>query len=54
MLLAHFGHREAADAIETAASTVVKTGKVTRDLGGNLSTSQAGEAMREEIRRLAG
>jgi hypothetical protein len=26
---------------------------VTRDLGGNLSTSQAGEAMREEIRRLS-
>ncbi len=45
---------EAADAIETATSKVIKTGNVTRDLGGSLSTSQAGEALREEMRRLAG
>jgi isocitrate/isopropylmalate dehydrogenase len=37
MRLAHVGHRDAARAIETAASAVIKTGKVTRGLGGTLS-----------------
>lgn len=45
MLLAHFGHRNAAQAIEAAASAAIKTGNVTRDLGGNLSTPQAGDAI---------
>ena len=54
MLLAHFGHRDAADAIEAAASQVVKTGRVTRDLSGNLSTLQVGEAVRDALRHLAG
>lgn len=46
MLLAHFGHRDAAYAIEAAAADVIKSGKVTRDLSGSLSTPQAGEAVR--------
>jgi 3-isopropylmalate dehydrogenase len=54
MLLTHFGHRDAAHAIEAAASAVIKTGKVTRDLGGALSTPHAGEALREALRRMAG
>jgi 3-isopropylmalate dehydrogenase len=53
MLLAHFGNRDAACAIETAASGVIKAGKVTRDLGGTLSTPQAGTAVRDELQRMA-
>ncbi len=54
MLLDHFGHRDAARAIEEAAAATIRSGKVTFDLGGSLSTSQAGEALREELRRIAG
>lgn len=52
MMLDHCGHRDAASAIEAAASAVIKTGRVTRDLGGTLSTPQAGEAVRAELKRL--
>lgn len=54
MLLAHFGYRDAAQAIEAAASEVIKRGEVTRDLGGSLSTPQAGEAVRQALKGIAG
>lgn len=53
MLLEHFGHVDAARAIERAVGETIRNGKVTRDLGGSLSTPQAGEAICEELRRTA-
>ncbi len=54
MMLEHFGHRDAAGAIEQAAKDTIRAGQVTFDFGGDLSTVQAGEAVREAMRRNAG
>ncbi len=46
MMLEHLGHAEAARAIVSAIETVVAEGKVlTRDLGGQASTADVGEAI---------
>lgn len=54
MLLDHLGFPRAAAAIEEAAATTVREGHVTPDLGGDLSTQEAGEAVRRALRRTAG
>ncbi len=45
MMVRHLGHQEMAEAIEGAVESAIRAGEVTRDLGGNLSTSQAGDAV---------
>jgi tartrate dehydrogenase/decarboxylase/D-malate dehydrogenase len=50
MMLEHFGHKDAAKAIEAAITRVVAEGKtVTRDLGGSASTKDAGQAIAEAL-----
>ena len=49
MMVRHLGQSEMADAIEGAVESAIRAGEVTRDLGGSLSTSQAGDAV---IKRL--
>jgi 3-isopropylmalate dehydrogenase len=45
MMVRHLGHSEMADAIEGAVQSVIRAGECTRDLGGNLSTSECGDAV---------
>src|SRR5207237_1226678 len=44
------GHREMADAIEGAVESAIRAGECTRDLGGSLSTSQAGDAVVKRLK----
>jgi 3-isopropylmalate dehydrogenase len=50
MMVAHFGEHEAAQRIEEAVAAAIRAGECTRDLGGSLSTTEAGEAV---VSRLA-
>ena len=45
MMVRHLGHPEMADAIEGAVQSVIRAGECTRDLGGNLSTRECGDAV---------
>ena len=45
MMLEYLGHQTASQAIEKAVSVSVLKDETTRDLGGNLSTEQAGAAI---------
>ncbi len=49
MMVEHLGHEEAAKRIEQAVVKAIGDGDCTRDLGGSLSTSEAGDAV---LRRL--
>jgi 3-isopropylmalate dehydrogenase len=49
MMVEHLGHHALAVAIEAAVESAIRAGEVTRDLGGSLSTSEAGDAI---IKRL--
>jgi 3-isopropylmalate dehydrogenase len=49
MLLANQGHEDAARAIQTAALSTVDTRRCTPDLGGSLTTKQAGAAVLAEL-----
>ena len=49
MMVRHLGHPEMADAIEGAVQSVIRASECTRDLGGNLSTRECGDAV---VRRL--
>jgi 3-isopropylmalate dehydrogenase len=49
MMVRHLGHPEMADAIEGAVKSAIRAGECTRDLGGNLSTGECGDAV---VRRL--
>jgi 3-isopropylmalate dehydrogenase len=49
MMVEHLGHHSLAVAIEAAVESAIRAGEVTRDLGGSLSTSEAGDAI---IKRL--
>jgi 3-isopropylmalate dehydrogenase len=49
MLLQHVGFADAGARVEAAVSAAVAAGECTRDLGGNLSTAEAGDAV---LRRL--
>ena len=51
MLLAHVGRADLAERVESAAAACVAAGETTRDLGGKLSTVEAGDAV---VVRLAG
>lgn len=50
LMLEYLGRADAAQSIERAVRECVADGETTRDLGGELSTTQAGEKIRERIR----
>ena len=49
MMLDHLGHPEAARAVERAIEAVLASGAVTRDLGGTLTTVEAGTAIAQAV-----
>jgi 3-isopropylmalate dehydrogenase len=51
MLLAHLGRADLAERVERAVAACIAAGETTRDLGGRLSTSDAGDAV---VARLGG
>jgi 3-isopropylmalate dehydrogenase len=50
MLLDYVGYKEAATAVERAVEAAVRAGETTSDVGGQLSTTEAGEAIRRRLR----
>jgi 3-isopropylmalate dehydrogenase len=50
MLLDYIGYKDAAAAIEHAVEAAVRAGEATTDIGGQLSTTQTGEAIRRHLR----
>jgi 3-isopropylmalate dehydrogenase len=50
MMVKHLGHPEMADAIEGAVQSVIRAGECTRDLGGNLSTRECGDAVVKRLK----
>ena len=50
MMVKHLGYTEMADAIEGAVESAIRAGECTRDLGGNLSTSECGDAVAKRLR----
>jgi 3-isopropylmalate dehydrogenase len=50
MMAEHLGHHEMAVAIEGAVESAIRAGECTRDVGGNLSTSQAGDAVVKRLK----
>jgi 3-isopropylmalate dehydrogenase len=50
MMVKHLGHPEMAEAIEGAVQSVIRAGECTRDLGGNLSTRECGDAVAKRLR----
>lgn len=51
MMLEYLGHGEAAAAIERAVQEAIRAQEVTRDLGGALSTAEAGAQIRQRIKQ---
>ncbi len=49
MMLEHLGHKDAADAIERAVVSAVAGGLMTKDIGGSLTTTEAGAAIAERV-----
>ncbi len=49
MMLEYLGFDQASEAIETAVAGAIADKETTRDLGGSLSTTEAGEAIRRRI-----
>jgi 3-isopropylmalate dehydrogenase len=50
MMVRHLGHTEMADAIEGAVESAIRAGECTRDIGGNLSTGECGDAVAKRLR----
>ena len=50
MMMRHLGQREMGDTIEAAVEATIRAGECTRDLGGNLSTSEAGDAVAKRLK----
>ncbi len=50
MMVRHLGDPQMADAIEAAVESAIRARECTRDIGGNLSTSQAGDAVVKRLR----
>jgi len=50
MMVEHLGHHEMAAAIEGAVESAIRAGECTRDVGGNLSTSEAGDAVVKRLK----
>ena len=49
MMLEYLGHQPAADEIERAVVAAIEANETTHDLGGNLGTKAAGEAILERL-----
>jgi 3-isopropylmalate dehydrogenase len=49
-MLEYLGHTEASAAVERAVRECIAAGEATRDLGGSLSTKEAGEKVRGRIK----
>jgi 3-isopropylmalate dehydrogenase len=49
LMLDHLGQKEAAEGVERAVVAAIHDGKITRDVGGSLSTSEAGAAVAERV-----
>ena len=50
MMVRHLGHAEMAKAIEGAVESAIRAGDCTRDVGGNLSTSECGDAVAKRLK----
>ena len=50
MMMDYLGLKEAANGIESAVERCVRDGRTTGDIGGNLNTTEAGEAIRQQLR----
>jgi 3-isopropylmalate dehydrogenase len=50
MMVRHLGHPEMAAAIEGAVESAIRARECTRDLGGSLSTSEAGDAVAKRLK----
>ena len=50
LMLEYLGRADAASAVERAVQQSIDEGETTRDLGGQLSTAQAGESIRKRIK----
>src|ERR1044072_2287281 len=50
MMLDYIGFREAGDRIEQAVEAAVRAGETTKDIGGTLSTTEVGEAIRKHLK----
>jgi 3-isopropylmalate dehydrogenase len=50
MMAEHLGHHDMAVAIEAAVESAIRAGECTRDAGGSLSTSEAGDAVVKRLR----
>jgi 3-isopropylmalate dehydrogenase len=50
MMVRHLGNPEMANAIERAVESAIRAGECTRDLGGNLSTQEAGDAVARRLK----
>jgi 3-isopropylmalate dehydrogenase len=50
MMVKHLGHADLAEAIEGAVESAIRAGECTRDLGGNLSTGECGDAVAKRLR----
>ncbi len=50
MMLDYIGFTEAGDRIERAVEAAVRAGETTKDIGGTLSTTEAGEAIRKHLK----
>ncbi|HVG18012.1 MAG TPA: 3-isopropylmalate dehydrogenase [Blastocatellia bacterium] len=54
MMLEYLGFDQASEAIETAVAGAIADKETTRDLGGTLSTEEAGEAIRQRVKQNSG
>ncbi|MDQ2943153.1 MAG: isocitrate/isopropylmalate dehydrogenase family protein [Candidatus Dormibacteraeota bacterium] len=50
MMVRHLGYAPMADAIEGAVESAIRAGDCTRDLGGNLSTGECGDAVAKRLK----
>jgi 3-isopropylmalate dehydrogenase len=50
MMVRHLGHTDMAQAIEGAVESAIRAGECTRDIGGNLSTAECGDAVAKRLR----
>ena len=50
MMVRHLGHQDMANAIEGAVESAIRAGDCTRDLGGNLSTRECGDAVVKRLK----
>ncbi len=50
MMVRHLGHADMAKAIEAAVGSAIRAQECTRDIGGNLSTAECGDAVAKRLR----